>query len=89
MADPLDDLLAHTGHIPVNLLLHHHPDDDHHLQIVLLASSAGIELVSSSTRVTSAKFHKGLVERPGPIDRTPETPGSGKNVKTYFEEVFI
>ena len=56
MADPLDDLLAHTGHIPVNLLLHHHPDDDHHLQIVLLASSAGIELVSSSARVTSANF---------------------------------
>ena len=32
MADPLDDLLAHTGHIPVNLLLHHHPDDDHHYE---------------------------------------------------------
>ena len=41
-----------------------------------------IELVSSSARGTSAKFQKGLVrsdiERPGPIDRTPEAPGSGK-----------
>ena len=48
-------------------------------QIALLASSASIELVSSSA---SAKFHKTAVrryiERPGPIDRTPETPGSGK-----------
>ena len=61
MADPLDDLLAHTGHIPVNLLLHHHPDDDHHLQIVLLASSAGIELVSLSARVTSANSHQKLL----------------------------
>ena len=46
-----------------------------------------IELVSSSARVTSAKFHKGLVgrevQRPGPIDRTPETPGSGKNLIYY------
>ena len=42
-----------------------------------------IELVSSSARVTPAKFHKSVVctdiETPGPIDRTPETPGSGKN----------
>ena len=41
-----------------------------------------IDLVSSSARVTSAKFHKTVVgryvQRPGPIDRTPETPGSGK-----------
>ena len=45
-----------------------------------------IQLVSSSARVTSAKFQKSVVrsdiERPGPIDRTPGTPGSGKNV--YF-----
>ena len=43
-----------------------------------------IELVSSSARVT-AKFQKGVrvtgIETPGPIDRTPETPGSGKNWK--------
>ena len=43
-----------------------------------------IELVSSSARVTSVKFHKVLggreVQRPGPIDRTPETPGSGKKL---------
>ena len=47
-----------------------------------------IELVSSSARVTSAKFHKVLdvctdIERPGPIDRTPETPGSGKKKKVH------
>ena len=51
-----------------------------------------IELVSSSARVTSAKFHKVLdvctdIERPGPIDRTPETPGSGK--KTNNETVHL
>ena len=52
-------------------------------QITLLASSASIELVSSSARVTSAKFQKGVCREwltPGPIDRTPETPGSGKNM---------
>ena len=76
LADPLGDLQAHIG------LDHHLLDDNHQPQIALLASSASIELVSSSARVTSAKFHKGLVgrevQRPGPIDRTPETPGSGK-----------
>ena len=42
-----------------------------------------IVLVSSSARVTSAKFQpksRRELERPGPIDRTPETPGSGKNL---------
>ena len=46
-----------------------------------------IELVSSSVRVTSAKFHKTAggsdIERPGPKDRTPETPGSGKNKQIF------
>ena len=69
LADPLGDL--------------HHLNNNHQPQIALLASSASIELVSSSARVTSAKFHKAAVrsdiETPGPIDRTPETPGSGKN----------
>ena len=78
LADPLADLQAHIG------LDHHLLDDNHQPQIALLASSASIELVSSSARVTSAKFQKGLVgrelERPGPIDRTPETLGSGKKV---------
>ena len=39
------------------------------------------ELVSSSARVTSAKFQPKVfyIETPGPIDRTPGTPGSGKN----------
>ena len=50
--------------------------------IALLASSVSIELVSSSARVTSTKSTKALVDRdietPRPIDRTPETPGSGK-----------
>ena len=44
-----------------------------------MASSARIELVSSSTRVTSVKSAKGVVsqlETPGPIDRTPGIPGS-------------
>ena len=50
-----------------------------YLQVVV-----SIAWVSSSARVTSVKFHKVLggreVQRPGPIDRTPETPGSGKNI---------
>ena len=77
LADPLGDLQAHIG------LDHHLLDDSHQPQIALLASSASIELVSSSARGASTKFQKGLVvtdiETPGPIDRTPETPGSGKN----------
>ena len=49
--------------------------------IALLVSSARIELVSSSTRVTSVKSAKGLVthlETLGPIDGTPGIPGSDK-----------
>ena len=50
---------------------------------VLLALSVSIGLVSSSARVTSVKFQKPLsvcqFETTGPIDRTPETPGSDKN----------
>ena len=49
---------------------------------VLLALSVSIGLVSSSARVTSVKFQKPLsvcqFETTGPIDRTPETPGSAK-----------
>ena len=60
----------------------HHLNDDNNLPIALLAPAVRIELVSSSARVTSAKFQKGVgsreLETPGPIDRTPETPGSGK-----------
>ena len=72
------------GLLHVSLLHHHHLNDNNRLKIALLASPAGIELLSSSFRVTkSTKFQKGTVlETPGPIDRTPETPGSGK--KTNF-----
>ena len=82
LADPLGDLQAHIG------LDQHLLDDNHQPQIALLASLASIELVSSSARVTSAKFHKvPEVQRPGPIDRTPETPGSGKNNPELLEIV--
>ena len=47
-ADPLGDLLTLIG-------LDHHLHDNYQPQIALLASSASIELVSSSARVTSAK----------------------------------
>ena len=88
LADPLGDLQAHIG------LDHHLLDDNHQPQIALLASPASIELVSSSARVTSAKFHKVLyvgreLERPGPIDRTPETPGSGKKICNEYEFCFV
>ena len=53
LADPLDDL---QGHIELD----HHLNDNHQPQIALLASSASIELESSSARVTSTKFQKGL-----------------------------
>ena len=76
LAAPLGDLQTYIG-------LDHHLNDNHQPQIALLASSASIELVSSSARVTSVKFHKALgcsdIETPGPVDRTPETPGAGKN----------
>ena len=75
LADPLGDLQAHIG-------LDHHLNDNQQPQITLLAS-ASIELVSSSARITSVKFQKALGVTPGPIDRTPETPGSGKNMKNH------
>ena len=62
------------GHLHTSLLLHHHLNNDHQFQIALLASSVSIELVSSSARVTSAKFHKVLgrrytgTHRPDPRD---------------------
>ena len=68
LAAPLGDLQTHIG-------LDHHLNDNHQPQITLLASSASIELVSSSARVTSAKFHKVLyvvrdtgTHRPDPRD---------------------
>ena len=50
----------------------------------LSALSVGIELVSSAARVTPVKSAKPLsvsrqLETTGPIDQTPETPGSDKN----------
>ena len=60
--------------------------------ITLLALSVSIELVSSSARVTSVKFHKRLVvcdgQTTGPIDRTPGTPGSDKNVNIQKNDMF-
>ena len=50
----------------------------------LFALSVCIEFESSSSRVTSVKFQKGvsvcLLERTGPIDRTPGIPGSDKYI---------
>ena len=50
----------------------------------LLALSVGIELVSSSARVTSVKSAQRLVctdgRTSGPKDRTPGLPGSDKNL---------
>ena len=61
--------------------------------IALLALSVSIELVSSSARVTSVKFHKrlsvSLLERTGPIDRTPGTPGSDKNINIWIFPVVL
>ena len=51
---------------------------------VALLGSVGIELLSSSARVTSVKSAHSLGwshwRTSGPIDRTPGTPGSDKNV---------
>ena len=58
LANPIGDLLVLIEHLHVNLLLHQHLNDNHHLQIALLASSASIELVLLSARVTSVKFPK-------------------------------
>ena len=88
LADPLGDLIDHIGHLHISLPLHHHLNDDLQLQFDLLASSASIELVSSSARVTWAKSQPKLlyvctwIETPGPKDRTPGTPGSGNNTES-------
>ena len=83
LADSLGDLQAHIG------LDHHLLDDNHQPQIALLASSASIELVSSSARVTSVVFQKGLVrsdiETPGPIDRTQAHLGPVKIQNTKIQ----
>ena len=56
-------------------LLHHLADSVASLLTSQPTSSASIELVSSSTRVTSVTFQKGVVmreiERPGPIEPDP------------------
>ena len=50
-----------------------------------IALEGGGEVLSSPVRVTSAKSQPKLLDvgryrqTPGPIDQTPETPGSGKN----------
>ena len=76
LADPLGDLQAHIG------LDHHLLDDNHQPQIALLASSASIELVSSSARVTSAKSQPKVLEvfrgtrnhrQLGPVKMTQKT----------------
>ena len=76
----------HIGHHPTSLLLHHHLiqilNDDHQLQIALLAPSVCIELVSSISQSNISKVSTtslGQIETPEPMDRTPGTPGSGKN----------
>ena len=52
--------------------------------VALLTLSVSIELVSSSARVTSVKFQKGVRrtdrQTSGPIDRTPGLPGSDKKI---------
>ena len=50
-----------------------------------MTSSVGIELLSSSARVTSVKSQHSLsVRESRPIDRTPGTPGSDKKIKDTF-----
>ena len=54
--------------------------------IALSALSVSIELVSSAARVTSVKSATRSLtqwETTGPIDRTPETPGSDKKRSTW------
>ena len=87
LADPLGDLIAHIGHLHTSLSLHHRLNDNHQLQFALLASSASIELVSSSARVTSAKFQKGQLETSGPIDRTPGLPLSRWNLISVTQAI--
>ena len=58
-----------------------------------MALSVSIEFVSSSARVTSVKFAKGVFvsefETTGPIDRTPGTPGSDKNKDQLVKMIFV
>ena len=52
--------------------------------IALLALPVSIELVSSSVRVNSVKFHKPSLEKVRPIDRTPGIPGTDKKLAKLF-----
>ena len=62
-------------------------------ELLNIGTINSIELVSSSARVTSTKSTKApgdrQIETPRPIDRTPETPGSGNNKWNNQEVVFI
>ena len=62
LADLLGDVIAHIEHLHTSLPLLRHLNDDHQLQIALLASSVSIELVSSSSRVTTAKSQQTVLE---------------------------
>ena len=64
-------------------------DDNHQLQIALLASSVTIELVASSSRVTSAKFQPKVLysyrdTRTGQDQGHLGPPDSGKKVTDFY-----
>ena len=81
--------LADPEHLHTSLPLHHHLNDDHQLQIALLASSVTIELVASSSRVTSAKFQPKVLysyrdTRTGQDQGHLGPPDSGKKVTDFY-----
>ena len=90
LANLLSDLiLAHMGYLHTSLLLHHHLNGNHQLQIALLASSVTIELVASSSRVTSAKFQPKVLysyrdTRTGQDQGHLGPPDSGKKVTDFY-----
>ena len=59
----------------------------------ILALSVSIELVSSAARVSQLSLQQGLLvcllQRTGPIDRTPGTPGSDKKKKDNIQLKYI
>ena len=92
LADPLVDLLANIG----NLLLRHDLNDEHrlslpywHHQLVLswYHHQPGSHQADVISKV-SKRSVSGL-ERPVPIDRSPGTPGSGKNYISRINSFII
>merc|ERR1712015_257980 len=84
LADPLGDLISHIGQLGISILAYH--------STTILMTTINSKLPYWHHQLVLSWYHhqpeshqQSLnqrswtdIETPGPIDRTPETPGSGK-----------